>query len=622
MAGETEDTVPAGNSEDHDKHGIHVNWWLRQLARARGHARRFRQNDQLTLSVIAVIVGVTAGYAALAFRWLIGMLQTISFGCPEDSYVPGEAMACVFGFHATWWQVLFVPAVGGLIVGLVVKFFMPGNRPQGVADVIEASAHHGGRIQLRTGLVSAAISVGSIGAGASVGREGPVVHLGATLAHSIARRLHLGRMQQQTLLGCGVAAAIAASFNAPIAGVLFALEVVIGHYALSAFAPVVIASVMGTIVTRVYFGNLAAFAVPEHPIVSFWQFPAFALLGILSGVVAIAFMRSCEFASNQVDRTELPVWIRPAIAGLLVGAIALAFPQVLGVGYGITSDALMEKVELWLLIALLFAKTAATVISLSGGFGGGVFSPSLVIGAMLGGSFGIIATQVFPDLSSGHGAYTLIGMGAVAGAVLGAPISTILIIFELTHDYKLTIAVMFAVVIASVITQQLHGKSFFSWQLERRGVSLRGGRELELLHAIHVSELMEREWDRVSPDASWQAVHDALLASKDGELFVINDDNRLVGTITSADLLAVEEAADGEITATAAEIARRKPPVLRADEDLSEAVEHIERIGEPHIAVVEDEDAMVMVGLAHERDLMLNHKRALLQARAEERGEA
>lgn len=622
MAGPAETDSPAGGGPNQEKHGLHVNWWLRQLARARGHGRSFRQNDQLTLSVIAVIVGVAAGYAALAFRWLIGMLQTLTYGCAEDSYVPTEAMACIYGINAAWWQILFVPAFGGLLVGLLLKYLMPGERPQGVADVIEASAHHGGRMPLRAGLVAAAASIGSIGAGASVGREGPVVHLGATLAHAIARRLHLGRSQQQTLLGCGVAAAIAASFNAPIAGVLFALEVVIGHYALSAFAPVVIASVMGTIVTRVYFGNYAAFVVPEHPIVSFWQFPAFALLGILSGVVAILFMRSCEFATNQIDRTGAPIWMRPAVAGLLVGGIALVFPQVLGVGYGITSDALMERVELWLLLALLFAKTAATVISLSGGFGGGVFSPSLVIGAMLGGAFGIIATNAFPDLSSGHGAYTLIGMGAVAGAVLGAPISTILIIFELTNDFKLTIGVMFAVVIASVITQQLHGKSFFSWLLESRGVNLRGGRELELLHAVHVSGVMVHEWDRIAPDASWQDVHDALLASKDGELFVMGEDMRLAGTITTADLSFSEQVKGGESKTTAADIARRKPPVLRADEDLLEAVEHIERIGEPHIAVVEDEGEMVMVGLVHERDLMLAHKRALLQARAEERGEA
>ena len=266
----------------------------------------------------------------------------------------------------------------------------------------------------RTGFtLDALASALSIGVGASVGREGPVVHLGASLGSWVAKRLHLGRVLARTLLGCGVAAAVAASFNAPIAGSFFALEVVVGHYALSAFAPIVIASVTGTLISRARYGDYPAFILPDDWIIaSFWEFPGFALLGLVSAAAAIVFMWSIMFTEDTVERLPLPKWSRPAFAGLLVGLIALAFPEVLGVGYEATDKALSDLYPLWFLVALIVAKTAATAISLGGGFAGGVFSPSLYVGAMVGGAYGIIATQAFPELSSGHGAYTIIGMGA------------------------------------------------------------------------------------------------------------------------------------------------------------------------------------------------------------------
>ena len=401
----------------------------------------------------------------------IDFVQQLGFG------FGGEQMAALAGALPAW-RLLLVPLLGGLVVGLFVHFFMPGRRPQGVAHVIEANALRGGRMSLTVGIKAAVVSAISIGSGASVGREGPVVHLGASLGAWASRRLHLGRTSSRTLLGCGVAAAVAASFNAPIAGTFFALEVVVGHYALTAFAPIVIAAVLGTMVSRMHYGDFPAFILPDAPsITSFWEFPAFAILGCVAAVVAIVFMRMTFLTEDLLDKTPVPRWARPALGGLAIGAIAIAFPQVLGVGYEATDAALSERYLLPLLIALIVLKMAATAISLGCGFGGGVFSPSLFIGAMVGGAYGIIATEAFPHLSSGHGAYTIIGMGAVAGAVLGAPISTILMVFELTNDYAITIAVMIATSISSIITHQYQGQSYFTWQLDRRGLALKGGQD-------------------------------------------------------------------------------------------------------------------------------------------------
>ena len=236
---------------------------------------RWTRHDQVVLTVLAVAVGALAGGAAIAFRHLIDMVQELGYGLGSDS---GALDFMTLVSRLPWWQVLLVPALGGLFVGLFVQFFMPNRRPQGVADVMEANALRGGRMSMNTGLKAAVVSAVSLGCGASVGREGPVVHLGASLGSWVSKRLHLGRSPSRTLLGCGVAAAIAASFNAPIAGAFFALEVVVGHYALTAFAPVVIASVTGTIISRMYYGDFPAFILPAlRTITSFWEFPAFAL---------------------------------------------------------------------------------------------------------------------------------------------------------------------------------------------------------------------------------------------------------------------------------------------------------------------------------------------------------
>jgi CIC family chloride channel protein len=575
---------------------------------------RFLRNQQLILLVLAVVTGSAAALGAIVFREAIVLIQDVTFGgsLANLSQVVEELPR---------WHIVAVPTAGGLLIGLFVYYVMPGRRPRGVADVMEAAALRSGAITLREGLGAAAVSAASIGVGASVGREGPVVHLGATLASLVATRLRLTRSQAVTLLGCGVASAVAASFNAPIAGVFFALEVVIGHYALSAFAPIVIAGVIGTIISRIHFGNFPAFIVPGHSIVSFWEFPAFALLGVVCAMTAIVFVRSVSFTTDVVQKIPLPPWCKPAGGGLLVGIIALALPQVLGVGYEATDNALKGVYGLELLIALVAAKVAATAICIGSGFGGGVFSPSMFIGAMVGGAFGLVAGSVFPELSAGHSAYTLIGLGAVSGAVLGAPISTILIVFELTADYALTIAVMLAVVISSVITQQVLGHSFFTWQLKRRGINLTGGRESGLMSSTKVADVMSPRFTAVPEALDINGVREKLLSAPHGELFVVDAGEKLVGTITLSDLAdnAFDHAIDGLVNA--GDVARLHPPTLRADDSLEAALKKMLNLGEEHIAVIESDRSMKLVGFIHEIDVMLVYNRALLEARREERGE-
>lgn len=459
------------------------------------NVRKMLDDRQPLIWLLAAIIGVVVGYAVWGFRVTIGNVQQLWLGDPSHDVVATLASG------QPWWLIVAVPALGGLLVGLFLQYALPKRRPEGVADVIEAKALGGARINFLHGLGSALVAAVSLGAGASAGREGPAVHLGATLASGIDRHFHLSAAAKRTLLGCGVAAAVSASFNAPIAGVLFALEVVLGHYALSAFIPIVIASVGATLVTRNHLGDFPAFILPQYQIESYWEFPAFALLGITCGVVAISFQFVAMGADWTARRVTMPLWLRPVIGGLIIGAIGVFLPEILGVGYEATNAALTQRFSLVMLLSLLVAKTVATAITLASRFGGGVFSPSLYLGAMTGGAFGIIAASVFPDYASSNGLYAIVGMGAVAAAVLGAPISTALIVFELTQDYEVVIAALPAISLASGMMQAFHGQSFFHWQLSQRGVFLQEGPHQQIVREIHVRDFMTplSEEERTEP---------------------------------------------------------------------------------------------------------------------------
>ena len=454
---------------------------------------QFVENRQPVLWLLALCVGIGAALLAILFREAIGVFQYLWIGFNgEFLYTVAKSMPA--------WQVFLGPVVGGLVVGLLLERIST-RRTGGVADVIEARAITGRKLSKRDGLWSALITTISLGSGASGGREGPVVHLGATLAMALSERFSLPEWSRRTLLGAGVASAISASFNAPIAGVLFAHEVILGHYSMRALVPIVISSTAGAILSRLWFGDYAAFAVPDMQITSYWEFPAFVLLGITAAVVAMLFQFALFSADYVARKITMPLRFRPLTGGILVGLIGVAFPQVLGVGYDITNQALQNDMALGLMLTLIFAKTAATAITLAARFGGGVFSPALYLGALTGASFSIIAASAFPDMASSHGLYAMLGMGAVAGAVLGAPISTAMIVFELTGGYAISIALLLTVAVAQGVTQALHGHSWFQWQLEMRGLFVTDGPHRTVTATIRVMDFMETPNPDAEPEA-------------------------------------------------------------------------------------------------------------------------
>ncbi len=507
--------------------------WRRRLS---GTWSRFSRQKLLTVSGAAVFVGIAVGLAALGFRLAIEEVQFSLLGSRSQDL--STALK-----ELPWWRIMAAPVIGGLLVGAILQIWGK-ERPASIADVIDARARLGGRIPVGPGFLHAGLAVVSLGAGASAGREGPVVHLGGGLASLFSRVLGLPPRYARTILACGAAAAVSASFNAPIAGVLFAFEVILGSYALRAMAPVAIASVTGTVVTRLYFGTEdPAFQVPEPELVSYLEMPAFAALGLLAALMAMAMIQSLKWADGGARQIPVPLALRPALGGLVIGAMALQVPEILGVGYGAINAALQENYSLTLLLGLIAAKIIATAVTFASRFGGGVFTPSLYVGAMAGGSFGYALGLLFPDQVTGFGFYAMVGMGAVAAAVLGAPLSTTLIVFELTGGYAITIALLVSASIATIVTQTTLGHSFFQWQMGQRGLDLTVGTYTTVLNTIRVSDFMERVAGAASriedslpvtyPEASLERVL-SLLEEHDLESIAVVDrdqPDRLVGIV-------------------------------------------------------------------------------------------
>ncbi len=470
---------------------------------------RERGPGGIQLWFIALIVGIAAGTAAVLFRLGINTIQETLYGTDNVRLLHS------FAETLPWYLILLIPVCGGVVVGVILDRYTEDGRAKSVAEVIEGAALNDGRVETKEGAASALASMITLGTGGSSGREGPVVHLAAVLASWLSNRIKADGITGRDLLGCAVAAAVSASFNAPIAGALFALEVILRHFAVHAFAPIVIASVAGTVINRLTFGDVTEFALSQEGMLAFYvELPAFLILGLISGLVAVAMMGAIFLAddggTHLSNRWQVPRYMRPAMAGLLLGIIALAYPHIIGVGYETTSAALTGQLLWHEAVVFCVIKVVAVAITMGGRMGGGVFSPSLMVGALLGLAFGLVATAIFPNVSGSETIYALAGMGAVAAAVLGAPISTTLIVFELTGDWQTGLAVMVAVSLSTAVASKLVDRSFFLTQLERKNIHLSKGPQAYLLALFRVANVMRKpeDADAAPEDAVWQAIED------------------------------------------------------------------------------------------------------------------
>ena len=478
--------------------------------------------------ILAMLVGLLGGFGALLFKKLLFGVQ--GFLWATENMEPGTLLA------VAWYKRLLLPVLGGAIVGPLIYFLAREAQGHGVPEVMIAVMTRNSVIRPMVVVVKAVASAFSIASGGSVGREGPIVQIGAAIASSMGQMLKLRPWQMKTLVGCGVAAGIGATFNAPMAGTLFAMELIVTDFGLTSFTPILVAAVTATAITHYFQGNLLEFPLPEFTMVSGWEFVLYLALGVMAGVVGWLFTRTLYKTDELFERSPLPQWLRPALGGLMVGVVALAFPHVMGVGYETIKVMFEGHLTLALMAFLVFLKIAATAVTIGSGGSGGLFAPSLFMGAMLGGAFGALVNWVFPGWTAPMGAYALVGMAAVNGACTLAPLSAIIILVELTNEYGMMLPLMFTVVMASFVSRRLNAESIYTEKLKRRGIQTHHGEDMHILRAVKVKHVLRHDEAVISEDASFNQLVQLAMEKRCNVFFTVDEWGGYTGVISFQDL--------------------------------------------------------------------------------------
>jgi chloride channel protein, CIC family len=566
--------------------------------RWRDRFRRSATHESTALTALALLVGAGAGAGAVGFRYMILGFTYLFTGHRDYSAAGHAANPLVPGLGI--WFVLAAPVIGGLIYGPLVSRFAPEARGHGVPEVMYAVNRLGGRMRPQVPIVKSLASALCIGSGGSVGREGPIVQIGSALGSVTGQALRLPDTQLRLLVACGAAGGISATFNAPIAGVFFALELILRNFETRSFGLVVLSSVTADAIGRAAFGSHPFLTLPTFNFSSPLELVLYALLGVLAAGVGLGFVRTLYTGEDIADRLweGRPEWLRPALGGVLLGLLLLAVPQMYGVGYPVLQSAVAGHYVLLALIGLLAAKILATSLTMWIGGSGGVFAPSLFMGAMLGSAFGSIAHQLLPHLASTPGAYGLVGMGAVFAAASRAPITAVIIIFELTGDYHIILPLMFAIVLATALANAVTRDTVYTLKLRRRGIDIDQPTQASRMAQIPVAEAMGALPPSLSPSDPLDVVVARLVAERSQTLPVIDAQGCLLGVVVASD---AERALQEDHDRFSAGALARGTPELHTDETLEDAVRALAVSDEEGLPVLAGDGRRVVGWLTHQQ---------------------
>ncbi|WP_344439016.1 chloride channel protein [Kitasatospora nipponensis] len=513
--------------------------------------------------------------------------------------------------HVPWlgrWFVLLTPVVAGLLYGPLVQRFAKEARGHGVPEVMYAVARRGGRIAPQVALVKSLASALCIGGGGSVGREGPIVQIGSALGSTLGRVVRVPEDRMKVLVACGAAGGIAATFNAPLAGVFFAMELILRDFTAEAFGMVVLSSVTSSVIGRAAFGDTPFLQLPALGVHHLSQYLLFALLGVIAGAVGVGFTRILYWIEDACDWAwRGPEWARPAVGGLLLGLLLLVLPQMYGVGYPVLENAVNGTYVIGFLLLLLVAKIAATSLTIGIGGSGGVFAPSLFMGAMLGSAFGLTAGHLFPGAVGPVGAYGLIGMGAVFAGAARAPITAVIILFELTGEYTIILPLMTAIVLATGVSRALSRDTIYSLKLRRRGIDLDEKPAGSPFAGLTVATAMEPLPKTLDENQPLSKAADILAASPHGVLPVLTADGSYLGIATAR--AAAETLADGTHDTTTIAYITHRPGPITADTNLSEALDALVATEGAGLPVLDPARTHLTGWITHQSVLTALHRR-------------
>jgi len=505
-----------------------------------------------------------------------------------------------------WWFI-FVPALAGLIVGPFIFYVAKEVKGTGVPDVMEAIALHGGKIRKRTILAKTFASATSIGGGGSVGAEGPIVQIGAGIGSLIGQLFKLNPKMIKTYVACGAAAGIAATFNTPITGVIFAQEIILGEFASGAFILIVVSAVTAAAIAQLFLGTSPAFLVETYLLNSPIELFFYALLGIFAALIALIFMKVLYKTEDIMNQINTPEWFKPIIGGLLVGIIGIKYPQVLGIGYSTIEQIFQEGFLLPTLVMLVIIKIVATSITLGSGHSGGIFGPSLFIGASLGGSVGAMMKSLFPAIVLQPGAYAIVGMGAMVAGVTQAPITAVMMIFEMTQDFAIILPLMIAVVFSTWISTYLSSENIFTLKLARKGIKLKAGHNVNILKEITVVNVMTTPVEVVQEKDLVGNVIKMMHDSKHNGFPVVNDNGELGGIITLQDIR--EAPVQGIMEKLVDQLMSKTLVVTFPNETLDDVFQKLNDFDIGHLPVVEEGNEAKLLGIVTRSDVIKAYSR-------------
>jgi CIC family chloride channel protein len=562
-------------------------------------------NEHVVMAVLATLVGLAAGFGALGFRYLVGFFQLMAYGSQ------GNLLEIIN--RIPWYIKFWVPALGGLVVGTLIYFFMREARGIGIADVMEAVALRKGVIKKRLLFSESLTSAITIGAGGSAGVIAPTVFIGSSLGSIAGQLLKISPDRIRSLVGCGAAGGIAAMFNAPIGGCMFALEVILGDFGLASFSPIVISSVVATAISRHFLGDFPAIIVPPYQLVSAWELPLYAMLGFFSAFVAMLFTASLYQTEEIFQKMKFPDYLKAGLGGLITGTIALLFPHVLGSGFAAIDMALASQLS-WITMFFLIAfKILATSITLGSGGSGGTFAPALLLGSMAGGVFGSAAHWLLPEVTASPGAYSIVGMAGVLSGTTHGPLSAILILFEMTDNYRIILPLMIACIISFVASSQILKESIFTLKLVRKGVNIKAGKEINVLKSILVKEAMNPAAETIYEGLSLKSLTRRISGSKYHSFPVVDSFGNLTGILSYFDYHEVLQNQQLEHLIVAKDIATWKVITVYPDDSLYIALEKIAAKDFSILPVVSREKPNRLLGIITRRDIIGVYNNAVIK---------
>jgi CIC family chloride channel protein len=578
--------------------------------------RRILPGESFRVLAIAAFIGLMAGGANILFRATVDLVH-------NNLFVGGSAF---LGLEKGGLHLLLLPLIplSGMVLLIPLSLLFPGEiNGYGFPKFLRQVNLEGGIVRLRTiplKILSCALTIGS---GGSAGVEGPIAQVGGAVGSQFGQFFRVSGSRMKVFIAAGCAGGVAAMFNAPIAGVFFAAEIVLlGTYEISSFAALVISSAMATVVSRAYYGASPAFPIPAYEMLNpLVEIPLYSLMGVIMGLVAVLHIQVFYIIRDRFAALTLHPQLKPLMGALALGILAIGFPQVMGDGYHYLEEVLEGRGVLWVMVALIFCKIAATALTLGSGGAGGVFAPALFIGAVTGGAFGSVAHSLLPQHTANPGAYAAVGIGAFLAAATHAPLTAIFLLFEMTGNYLIIIPIMLSSIIGTVVAGRLNPDSIDTVDFSRDGIDLHEGREISVMKSIKVGRFISEDVDFISEQANVDQLLTIFSMAGDSFYFpVVDESGRMTGVVSLQDVKSILHDKELRLSARVGNICTRKVVVLTPEDNLHTAMALFDAKGLEEIPVVEAEDNRWVVGMLKRREAIAAYNKEVIRRGISERG--